>query len=151
MPSIPFQYYLKELPDQPLFLPSGQKVPWDVIDPETGVFKTDDAGLIFQLSNAAANRVGGVVRIDEAQYEELKKNRRVAPVNLPPPERHSLPQAPLRVAPALALSPAEAAKSDVVAEVAKGLEGTPPPVTPPPVVDVQPPARTVRRGKLKAS
>lgn len=68
------QYYMKELLSNPLRVPNGIHIPWDDVGGDTGVIATMDAGIIFQLSNFANSQTGGIVKITEQQYSDLKKN-----------------------------------------------------------------------------
>lgn len=147
MPEIPLQYFLKELPENPLYLPTGQKVPWEIVDSDTGILATQDAGLIFQLANCVSQRRGGVVKIEQGRYEELLKKKPEGTSSLPPPERSSLPQAPLRVAesPLPKAQPPPVVESPNAAVVAAN--PTPPPDAPP--AQVKPPRDAVKRGRAK--
>lgn len=69
------KYYKKELVSNRLALPNGKRVEFTQIDgTDTGVLATEDEGLIAELDKAIAARRGGVVEIDLATYEGLKKN-----------------------------------------------------------------------------
>lgn len=67
-------YFRKELVGQPLYLPNGIRAPFEDIGAEEGVLATDNGWLALELRKAAARRVGGVVEIDKATFEALKKN-----------------------------------------------------------------------------
>lgn len=148
MPDIPTQYFLKELPDQPLYLPSGQQVPWEHVDGDIGILQTTDVGLIFQLSNAASAHRGGVIKIDEAQYQELLKKKLTEQPPSTPHDRYSLPQIPIRTAGLPQVGALNESPSGNVA-------ASPEPAPPPPVETLaqkepQPPPREmVKRGKAK--
>lgn len=147
MPDIPTQYFLKELPDQPLYLPSGQKVPWEVVNGDVGILATTDVGLIFQLSNAAADHRGGVVKIEEAQYQELLKKKLTEQPPSQQHDRYSLPQIPIRT---VGLPQVGARNESPSGDVAASPEPQPPAVEQMPQKEPQPPPReTVKRGKAK--
>lgn len=107
MSSVPTTFFLKELLSNPVWLPNGRQAPWEPVGDDLGVLATQDANLIFHLSNLAQRHVGGVVRIDEAKYQDIKKNStgNVSPRRL---EREAISAA--TPAPSLSqLSPAPAA------------------------------------------
>jgi hypothetical protein len=71
------KYYSKELASTP-FLVNGIKVNFEIYADDTGGIALDDSipanePLINALDYAASKQIGGVVSIDEAGYEELKK------------------------------------------------------------------------------
>ncbi len=74
MSSVPTTYFYKELLSNKAYLPNGKTPNWEPVGEDCGVLATNDANLIFHLSNLAQRHVGGVVKIDEAQYSEAKKN-----------------------------------------------------------------------------
>ena len=70
------KFFLKEIASNP-FIIDGKPVQFEVFPSNRGLLQLDeekDAALIKELDLAASQRRGGVVRIDQAQYEELKKN-----------------------------------------------------------------------------
>lgn len=69
------KFYLKELCRNP-FTVNGSPVQFECFPSNRGIIALDDASpLVAALDEAAARRRGGIVKIDEAAYEELKKNR----------------------------------------------------------------------------
>lgn len=68
-------YYLKEICRNP-FTVAGAPVPFECFPSNRGILALEDSNpLIAALDDAAAKRKGGIVAIDAAAYEELKKNR----------------------------------------------------------------------------
>jgi hypothetical protein len=118
-------YYLKELARNP-FVVNGAPVPFEVFPSNRGIIALEDSSpLVAALDDAAAKRKGGIVAIDEAAYEELKKNRGGSKISAAFSKKE-----PLRVFKTNAPSSPKP-KASVVAE----------PVAPPP----QPVARATRR------
>lgn len=76
-------YFRKELHSNPIKLPTGHPVPFELVADDTGILATEDGYLISELRNAIARQVGGVYEIGPAEYEELKKNPPDSPS--PPP------------------------------------------------------------------
>ena len=71
----PKSFFKKELASLP-FIVQGRAVPFQICENNRGVIALDprtDTPLITALNDAAANQRGGIVRIDEALYEDLKK------------------------------------------------------------------------------
>jgi hypothetical protein len=70
-------YFKKELASNSFFLPDGNPVQFELVSGDTGIAVLDtdkDAGLIAALKDAATKRRGGIVVIDQAEYDDLKKN-----------------------------------------------------------------------------
>lgn len=67
-------YFQKILLSSPLRTSDGKDIPWEKIGTNTGVLKTDDEALIAELQSCIKSGFGGVSEIDEAKYEDLKKN-----------------------------------------------------------------------------
>lgn len=74
------KHFSKELFSTPLRLPNGRTLLFTEVADDTGIIATEDGYIIRELTNLIKRRVGGVTEIDEAAYEELKKN---------PPSRRS--------------------------------------------------------------
>lgn len=74
MAELPLTYFLKELLSNPIRQRNGASFPWDDVGDDIGVIATTDANLVFELSAYESTHTGGVVRIDEVRYQELKKN-----------------------------------------------------------------------------
>jgi len=70
------RYFLKELVSNKLFLPNGARVPFEDVGDDTGILATSDGFIISEMEKAIHRHVGGVIEIDQAQYEDLKKNPR---------------------------------------------------------------------------
>lgn len=68
------RYFKKEIVSRPINASWGGRIQWQDIGGDTGVLQTDDARLIHELQQAAQNGRGGVIEIDEATMEGLKKN-----------------------------------------------------------------------------
>lgn len=76
------RYFKKELVSRPLYLPGGGKVGFTNIGDDTGLLATEDGFLIAELSKLAARHKGGVVELNVAAYEDLKKNPPTSPSSL---------------------------------------------------------------------
>lgn len=81
------RYYVKEVLSTQVWLSYGKQAPWEPIGDDTGILSTSDAQMIHDLENLRARGVGGIVLIDEAQYNAKKKQPPTAP---PSTERSSL-------------------------------------------------------------
>lgn len=93
------KYYLKELVNQPLFLPSGAKVPFEDVGGTYGILAAEDSGLIAELDKAVKNHIGGVMSLTKEQYDEWAKKKETLPssLGLPRPrERESLGPIPFQ-------------------------------------------------------
>lgn len=74
------KYFAKELVQNKLIGKDGKAIPFERIAGNTGVIKLDDADpRVEVLSKYVADGIGGVVVIDEATYEDLKKNHPYVP------------------------------------------------------------------------
>lgn len=92
-PAQPIRYYKKELVSNRLSLPNGKAVQFEQIGgTDSGVLATTDQGLTSELDKAVAARRGGVIEINESQYQELKKNPHVSPSRLKSLDAQSLRQ-----------------------------------------------------------
>lgn len=65
-------YYQKEALSTPLQV--GVYIPWIVCPKDTGIVATESPEIIAALESCIARRKGGVTRIEEAQFEDAKKN-----------------------------------------------------------------------------
>jgi len=73
------RYFLKEVVSNKIWLQTtGAPVPWEPVGDDTGIFTTDNTAIANELDMAVARGVGGVVIIDEAQYQEYKKKANAA-------------------------------------------------------------------------
>lgn len=68
------RYFLKELVSSPLYLSSGAQLKWESAVNDQGILATEDGYILSQLDSAIRRRVGGVLEIDQARYEQEKKN-----------------------------------------------------------------------------
>jgi len=67
-------YYKKEVLSNRLYIrATGAPAPFEPVGGDTGVLATDNPVYVDELDQAAAKGVGGVVLIDQATYDELKK------------------------------------------------------------------------------
>lgn len=140
MSDVPTKHFKKEILSNKVWLPSGKSPQWEPIGNDTGVLATNDANLIFHLTNLAHKQVGGVVAIDAAEYDAIKKNS-TGPASPPPSPREmsgpvaapTLAQLLPRHPPVKPLTPAAAPAAPVVAE----------PAAPPPA------PQKVRVGRIK--
>lgn len=66
-------YYLKEIVDRPLYSTNGAKIAFEPVDGVYGILATDRADLVAELDKAIANRIGGVVKITDVEYQDAKK------------------------------------------------------------------------------
>ena len=87
-----FRYFKKEIPDNPLFLPTGAKVDFQFFDPEGfGFLQTADEFVIAELDRAISRRVGGVVESSVEEYDEFQKKKAEQPLGrLSRPEREAV-------------------------------------------------------------
>lgn len=73
------KYYSKELANNTFYLPDGTTpVYFEVFPSNVGIVALDtekDAAIVAALDDAASKRRGGIVSIDQAEFESLKKNR----------------------------------------------------------------------------
>lgn len=80
------KYYQKELVSNRLYLRStGAPVSWEPIGDDQGVLATENDVVINELDQAVARHVGGVIEIDQEQYDSAKKKALGSPLafNLP--------------------------------------------------------------------
>ena len=71
----PPKFYRKELISNRLSLPNGRHVQFEKVgDTDTGVLGTTDPLLSAELDKAADAGRGGVVKITESEFQDLKKN-----------------------------------------------------------------------------
>jgi len=68
-------WFEKELPDQPLYL-NGRAYRFHLLE-------TSDAALIKGLNSAADNRVGGVIKLTQEEFNKKKANPSPASLTLP--------------------------------------------------------------------
>lgn len=80
---MPASYFKKIMLSSPLHLRNGRKINWTACVGNEGVLVTEDAALIEELQAAISRNVGGVFAIDEAKYDEIKKN---PAIKSPPPQ-----------------------------------------------------------------
>lgn len=93
-------FWLKEIIDRKLFLPSGAQVPFEPVDGTYGILATEDQFTASELEKSVRTRVGGVMRLSEEEYDQWKK-KALLEGSLPslPRDRESLgsiPQAELQ-------------------------------------------------------
>lgn len=68
------KHYKKEVLSNKLYIrATGAPAPFEPVGGDTGVLATDNPVYTDELDQAAAKGVGGVVVIDQATYEDLKK------------------------------------------------------------------------------
>lgn len=68
------KYYQKELVSNRLYLKvTGAPVAWEPIGDDQGVLATENDIVIKELDQAVARHVGGVIEIDQEQYDSAKK------------------------------------------------------------------------------
>lgn len=75
-PIAPADVFFKKVMVNMPFIVAGQRVGFEVLDKNTGVIRLHthrDTAVVVALTAAANARKGGIVLIDEAQYESLKK------------------------------------------------------------------------------
>ncbi len=74
------RYFKKEILSNRLWLKStGAAVTWENAGDDTGILATDNQAIIDELDGAVAKGIGGVVQIDEAEYQDTKKKASVNP------------------------------------------------------------------------
>jgi hypothetical protein len=71
-------FWKKEILSNSYFI-DGVPVHFDALASDTGILATDDPKLISGLEDAASKRKGGIVKITQAEYDGLKKNRESNP------------------------------------------------------------------------
>ena len=68
------KYFKKEVLSNKLYIKAtGAPAPFEPVGGDTGVLATDNPVYVDELDQAAAKGIGGVVVIDQATYEDLKK------------------------------------------------------------------------------
>lgn len=67
-------YFKKILLTTRVKLSSGKEIPWITVGFNTGALETGDSATIKELTKLAEGNKGGVIAIDQAAFEELKKN-----------------------------------------------------------------------------
>jgi hypothetical protein len=79
-------YFRKELPDSPIFI-EGIHMRFDIL-------ATDDERLANHLLNATAKRIGGVLSINQDEYDDLVKKKAQSQPSLAPrkPQREEVRQ-----------------------------------------------------------
>jgi len=77
------RYFSKEIPGQPVRLPNGQSIKFHVTTKGKGVLIVDDEILAALLENAARQRQGGVIEIDEHEYDSMTWNSNGPTVETP--------------------------------------------------------------------
>lgn len=84
-------FWLKELIDRPLFLPSGARVPFEAVDGVYGLLETEDGFISSELEKAVNNHVGGVMKLTAEEHEYWSK-KKLSQGSLPslPRDRESL-------------------------------------------------------------
>jgi hypothetical protein len=88
-----FAYFRKIVLTTEIRTSDGKPIAWENAGWQTGVLKTSDAKLISELTQFATSQRGGVTVIDEATYEDLKKNSgQKSPRQQPVMARASIPQ-----------------------------------------------------------
>lgn len=73
------RYYRKEIPTQPLYLPTGSKISFDAISDGYGYYATANGYEIAQLMICIREKKGGVVEISEAEYQDYLKKKSETP------------------------------------------------------------------------
>lgn len=82
------RYFKKELPSNPLYLPSGRRAPFKLSKAGVGLLVTNDSKLLAQLDIMVSRRVGGLIEIDEKEYLDLRRGYKP-----PHPKRNGVPAA----------------------------------------------------------
>ena len=72
------RHFLKELPNQALFLPNGAKVPFEDIGGGYGLLATADQYLIAELDKAVRAHTGGVIPLTEAEYAQWNEKKKLS-------------------------------------------------------------------------
>lgn len=73
------RYFYKELVQTPLYLPNGNRFPFDNVGNNEGVWATDDPFLISEAENAMRSAKGGVSEIPQDLYDDLIKKKVASP------------------------------------------------------------------------
>ncbi len=72
-------FFKKELPDSPIFV-EGKAYRFDI-------FATSDDTLANHFLNAVAKRIGGIINIDQPEYDEMVKKKAQSPPSSVPVKR----------------------------------------------------------------
>lgn len=135
-------FFYKELLGNAVYA-KGKAVPWEATTGDCGVFATDDEAVAAELKILAAARKGGVVVIDEAQYDDRlkKKDLRISAPQRPPEIRLIGNQVDNPLFPKVAPNalPAGVAESVQAAVVAPAVASAAPPATAPVALAVNTP------------
>lgn len=67
-------FFKKILLNSPVHLASGKKIGWTALMGNEGVLTTEDTAFAEELRAAITKGIGGVSEIDEATFDDLKKN-----------------------------------------------------------------------------
>lgn len=133
MSEVPTQYFYKEILSNKVWLPNGKLPAWEAVGNDIGVLATNDAFVIFHLTSLSHKHVGGIVKIDEAAYQDAKKNAlgSGSPPNLPrglspQPGPTAAPVFNNPVPPQLPAKPPTPAAAPVVANVVEAKPPAPP-------------------------
>ncbi len=84
-------HWLKEIPRNVLYLPTGGPVPFEAVSNEYGILATADPVIIGELEKAVARQIGGVSKITESEYVEFqKKSKELSSLLNLPRERETI-------------------------------------------------------------
>ena len=72
------RFYKKLVLTSPIRTKNGKKIEWENAGWNTGILATDNKSVIAELDACVKQNMGGVIAIDEAAYEGLKKNSKPA-------------------------------------------------------------------------
>jgi len=81
------RYFRKELPETPLYLPTGAPIRFDEVSDGYGYYATSNGYEAAQLIKCASEHRGGVEEITEQQYSEYLKKKSETPLFRPPKQR----------------------------------------------------------------
>lgn len=81
------RYFRKELPQTPLYLPTGAPVKFDEVSDGYGYYATSNGYEIAQLLKIASEHRGGVEVISGDQYQEYLKKKSETPLFQPQKQR----------------------------------------------------------------
>jgi hypothetical protein len=80
------RYFLKKVPNNPVWLSNGAKVPFVPLGEETAILATEDELTIKELDEVIAQKILGVVALSKERYDELlKKKPSLRQLSLPSP------------------------------------------------------------------
>lgn len=71
-------FFKKEIPNRPLYLPTGQRVGFSYVDLDYGYLMTEDPVLIAELEKTVGRL--GVVRSNESEWNEFQKKKNSSPL-----------------------------------------------------------------------